>query len=61
MATNYAKFKMQKNTFSPLAHSNTPKKNCKQNSSSIFGAFISKSPFCSKKGVAHGVCIYLQQ
>jgi hypothetical protein len=39
----------------------THKKNCQQNSSSIFLAFISKSPFFSKKGVAHGVCIYLQQ
>jgi hypothetical protein len=30
----------------------THKKNCKQNSSNIFGAFISKSSFSQKNGAA---------
>jgi hypothetical protein len=48
---------MQKHFFpivQPLAHPNTQKE-LQKNSSSIFWAFISKSPFFSKKGVAHGV------
>jgi hypothetical protein len=37
---------------SPTTCPSKHKKNCKQNSSSIFGAFISKSSFSQKNGAA---------